>query len=282
MAAARLDAWGALDEHWKGPSAVRVLTGAAEADDGSRTLEERLRCIHRSLAAMPCQFQIVRDETHRAPSVRARHVRSAPEPSPSSGGRSRRAPPPGAWIVGGTVNYCAKVFPALGADHPDAGRLAVLAAFLGGEVLPRAIREAGGAYGAGARYCERSATFRMFSYRDPRLSDTLRDFDRALDTLFRDPPRGERLEEVVLRALRDLDRPQAFQVAAFERFLDELQGRDPEGAARRRESMLRTNADELLDTAMRYLRPEEGRTGVLAAAGREAELDRLGISWCRL
>jgi len=284
VAAARLDAWGALDEHWKGPSAVRVLSRAAESECGAEALAARLQRVHRALSTAPRQIQIVRDETHRGSPVPLRFARPAPESSlsPGSGKRRYRTAAPGAWIVGGGVNYCAKVFPVVGADHPDAGRLAILAAFLGGELLPRAIREIGGAYGAGARYCERSATFRMFSYRDPRLSGTLRDFDRVLDDLLRDPPRGDRRDEAVLRAFRDLDRPRAFQVAAFERFLDEVQGRDRDGAARLRESMLRAHADDLLDAATRYLLPERGRTGVLAAAGRETDLDRLGISWCRL
>ena len=284
VAAARLGIWGALDEHWKGPSAVRALSRAADSEHGAEALAARLQRVHRVLSTAPRQIQIVRDETHRRSPVRLRPARPAPESSfpPGGGNRCRRTAAPGAWIVGGGVNYCAKVFPVVGADHPDAGRLAVLAAHLGGEMLPRAIREIGGAYGAGARYCQRSATFRMFSYRDPRLSDTLRDFDRLLHDLVRKPPRGSSREEAILRAIRDLDRPRAFQVAAFERFLDELQGRDGGGAARLRDSVLRVHPDELLDTAKRYLRPERGRAGVLAAAGREAELDRLGLSWSRL
>ena len=180
------------------------------------------------------------------------------------------------------MNYCAKVYPAVGADHPDAAPLGVLAALLGGDLLTRAIREEGGAYGAGARYCERSATLRLFSYRDPRLAETLDDFDRAGESLRRRPPARGRLEEAILRAVRELDRPRAFQVAAFESFLDELQGHDPEGVRRRHDAMLRTSAEAVRETARRYLRPDRGRAGVLAATGCEGELDRLGLPWRRL
>ena len=244
VAAAQFDAWGSLAEHWKGPSAVQALARAAEGDDESDALEERLRRVHAALAVAPSRLQMVRDEKGRAAAGTGRGWPDPPAPKAPACPEERRgrrpAPLPGAWIVGGTVNYCAKVYPAVGADHPDAGPLGVLAALLGGDLLPRAIRESGGAYGVGARYCERSATLRLFSYRDPRLSETLRDFDRAAESLCRRPPRGERLEEAILRAVRELDRPRAFQVAAFERYLDELQGRDPEGARRRRESMLGT------------------------------------------
>ena len=188
----------------------------------------------------------------------------------------------GAWIVGGPVSYCARVYPAVTADHPDAGPLAVLAAFLGGDLLQRAIRERGGAYGAGARYCARTCTLRMFSYRDPRLAETLRDFDRAIETLHRHPPGGRRLEEAILRTVREIDKPKAFQIAAFERYLDELQGQGAEGARALRASVLGAGPGRLREVAERYLRPEQGCAGVLAGAGREAELDRMEMPWRRI
>ena len=292
VAAAQLGPWNALAERWRGPSAVQALTRVSGGGGDGDALEERLQRVQRALAAAPCRLQIVREASGRgaAGPRRAWRDRSTPEspanpespafPGPKCG--PRRVPSPAAWVLGGTVNYCAKVYPAVGADHPDAAALGVLAALLGGDLLARAIREDGGAYGAGARYCERSATLRMFSYRDPRLGETLDDFDRASDTLRRRPLARARLEEAILRAVREIDRPRAFQVAAFERYLDELQGRDPEGVRRQRDAMLRTSAEAVRKMARRYLCPDRGHVGVLAAAGREGELDRLGIPWSRV
>ena len=209
------------------------------------------------------------------------HSSESPAPSPACA-MMRHVPAPGAWVVGGPVNYCARVYPAVTADHPDAGPLAVLAAFLGGDLLQRAVRERGGAYGAGARYCARTCTLRLFSYRDPRLAETLRDFDRAIETLHRHPPDGRRLEEAILRAVREIDKPKAFQVAAFERYLDELQGRGADGSRALRAAVLGAGPGQLRQVAERYLRPEQGCAGVLAGAGREGELDRLGMHWRRL
>ena len=168
------------------------------------------------------------------------------------------------------------------ADHPDAGPLAVLAAFLGGDLLQRSVRERGGAYGAGARYCDRTCTVRIFSYRDPRLVDTLLDFDRAIESLRTRPPEGRQLDEAILRTMREIDRPKAFGIAACERFVDELQGRGAKGARPLRASVLRTDPDRLREVTERYLHPAMGRTGVLAGSGRERDLDRLGIPWCAL
>ena len=286
VAAAQLGPRNALAERWEGPSAAIALTCAAEGDAAGEALEERLRRVHRALVSAPSRLQVVRDAGggNVADPRRAWRDRSACA-SPAPRGQKcspRRSPPPAAWLVGGTVNYCAKVYPAVGADHPDSAPLAVLAALLGGDLLARAIREEGGAYGAGARYCGRSATFRMFSYRDPRLAETLGDFDKASESVCRRPPARTRLEEAVLRAVRELDRPRAFQVAAFERYLDELQGRNPQGMRQQRDAILRTSADAVRETAKRYLRPERGRAGVLAATGSEGELDRLGLTWSRV
>ena len=318
IAAARLGPSSAIAERWYGPSALAILAQAAEGHGESETggaaqfLEERLYRVHRAFAAAPHRLQIVRDPGGSRPGGNPGRFwcgrRALEPPAPRSGGRGRhpaprtgqrasghspespaaartvtdRAPAAGAWISGGPVNYCAKVYPAVAAEHPDAGSLAVLAAFLGGDLLQRAVRERGGAYGAGARYCGRTCTVRIFSYRDPRLAETLRDFDRAIEALHRHPPAGHRLEEAILRAVREIDKPKAFQIAAFERYLDELQGRGAEGARALRASVLGTGPEQLRQVAERYLRPEQGCAGVLAGAGREDELDRLRLPWRRL
>ncbi len=307
IAAARLGPWAAVAERWQGPSALVILAAAAEGGDEGAPLEERLRRVHRALVRAPYQLQIVRDresrpsgDSDRAWPERPSETPSPPKPAAMSSSnlpvtmdpQGRKAPAPcaaarsasaaGAWVVEGPVNYCAKVFPAVTADHPDAGPLSVLAAVLGGDLLQRTIRERGGAYGAGARYCDRTATLRMFSYRDPRLSETLRDFDSAIEALRRQPPEGRELEEAILRAVREIDRPRAFQIAACERYLDELQGRGGEGVRPLRASVLRVDPEQLREVAGRYLRSTMGRTGVLAGTGRERDLDRLGIPWRRL
>ena len=298
VAAARLDRSAAIAERWQGPSALAILARAATGNDEGASggesgpgvpawsLEERLHHLHRTLAAAPYHLQVVRghgDRTEGCPDLPWAGRRTPESPAPSSArAMMRHVPAPGAWIVGGPVNYCARVYPAVTVDHPDAGPLAVLAAFLGGDLLQRAVRERGGAYGAGARYCARTCTVRLFSYRDPRLAETLHDFDRAIETLHRRPPDGRRLEEAILRAVREIDKPKAFQIAAFERYLDELQGRGADGSRALRAAVLGAGPGQLRQAAERYLRPEQGCAGVLAGAGCEDALDRIGLPWRRL
>ena len=69
-----------------------------------------------------------------------------------------------AWITNTQVNFCAKAYPTVPADHPDAAALTVLGGFLRNGYLHRAIREQGGAYGGGASQDNTIAAFRFYSY----------------------------------------------------------------------------------------------------------------------
>jgi Zn-dependent M16 (insulinase) family peptidase len=85
--------------------------------------------------------------------------------------------------------------------------LHVLGDFLRNGYLHRAIREQGGAYGGGAGYHPDSGAFRFHSYRDPRLADTLADFDRALDWLHTHDHPARTLEEAILGVIAAIDKP---------------------------------------------------------------------------
>ena len=65
------------------------------------------------------------------------------------------------WITGAQVCYCAEAFPTVGSKHPDAPKLSVLAAVLRNGYLHSAIREKGGAYGAGATNDTSTNTFKL-------------------------------------------------------------------------------------------------------------------------
>ena len=53
--------------------------------------------------------------------------------------------------------------------------------FLRNGCLHKLIREQGGAYGGGASFDAAGRSFRFYSYRDPRLAETLADFDQGIE-----------------------------------------------------------------------------------------------------
>jgi Zn-dependent M16 (insulinase) family peptidase len=78
-----------------------------------------------------------------------------------------------AWTTNTQVNFCSKAYPTVAPNDFDAAVFTVLGQFLGNGYLHRTVREQGGAYGGGASYDGSTGSFRFYSYRDPRLTETL-------------------------------------------------------------------------------------------------------------
>ena len=112
-----------------------------------------------------------------------------------------------AWSTTTQVNFCAKAYPTVASGHADNAALQVLSGFMRNGFLHRAIREQGGAYGGGASQDANSASFRFFSYRDPRLQETLSDFDAAIDWVLSSQHKPHQLEEAILGVIASLDKP---------------------------------------------------------------------------
>ena len=167
-----------------------------------------------------------------------------------------------AWLTNTQVNFCARAYPAVPAEHPDAPAFSVLGKFLHNGYLHRAIREQGGAYGSGARYDSDSGSFRFFSYRDPRLEGTLEDFDEALDWL-QGAHVDRELEEAVLGIIQAIDQPASPAGEAIQAYFQALHGRTPEFRRRYRNGVLRTTIADLQRVGREYLRPELASTAVI-------------------
>ena len=169
------------------------------------------------------------------------------------------------WVTNTQVNFCARAFPTVPMNHPDAAALAVLGGYLRNGFLHRAIREQGGAYGGGASHDSSSGCFRFYSYRDPRLSETLNDFDASIDWLRNSKHKAESLEQAILGVISGLDKPSSPAGEAKQDFHSRLFGRDYDTRMVFRERILATTIDKLQEVAVTYLTPEQSNTAILTS-----------------
>jgi len=160
------------------------------------------------------------------------------------------------WQTNTQVNFCAKAYPTVPVEHPDAAPLTVLGGFLRNGYLHSTIREQGGAYGGGASQDSNIAAFRFYSYRDPRLTATLDDFDASLQWLRNTSHDPEQLEQAILGVIGSMDKPGSPAGEAKHDFHNHLFGRTPEQQRRFRARVLAVTLDDLQRVAEKYLKPE--------------------------
>ncbi len=171
------------------------------------------------------------------------------------------------WRMRSEVHFCARAWGTVPYDHPDSSTLSVLGEFLRSHYLHTAVRERGGAYGAGAAQNSAIAAFHCFTYRDPRLQQSLDDFDAAVAWLVSEAHEPYLLEEAILCVVSTLDKPGSPAGEAMGHHQRTLHGIDDERWNRHRQRVLDTGLDDLRRVAERYLRPELASTAVITPAG---------------
>jgi hypothetical protein len=174
-----------------------------------------------------------------------------------------------AWITGTQVNFCAKAYPTVPMTHPDAPALTVLGGFLRNGYLHRTIREQGGAYGGGAQQDSNIGAFRFYSYRDPRLEETLNDFDKSIEWLLSAGHEFKAVEEAILGVVSSIDKPGSPAGEAKQTFHAELHGRTHAVREMFRNGVLAVTAKDLQRVGDQYLKA--GKASVAIVTGKEKQ-----------
>ena len=182
-----------------------------------------------------------------------------------------------AWLTSTQVNFCAKSYPTVSVNHEDAAALTVLGGFLRNGFLHRVIREQGGAYGGGASHESSNACFRFYSYRDPRLTETLDDFDKSIEWLLNEEHAELQVEESILGVIGSMDKPGSPAGEAKQAFHNELYGRTPEQRQRYRERVLKVTVKDLKRVGEKYLKPEYASVAVITNPANEDVVKELAL-----
>ncbi|MFT6682305.1 insulinase family protein [Haliea sp.] len=256
---------------------LKALDDSLQQPAALEALRNGLQGIHSAVIAMPRQLLAIADEHAIAAvcSEALQHWRDVPggsagQPvlSAAAVSETRRE----FWVANTQVNFCARAYPTVAIGHPDAPALTVLGGFLRNGYLHRAIREQGGAYGGGAGQDSGIAAFRFYSYRDPRLLDTLQDFDESVRWLLETQHDPRALEEAILGVISSLDKPASPAGEARQHFYNTLFGRSHAQREAFRQGILEVTLEDLRRVGASYLTPERASTAVVSNQKQQATL----------
>jgi len=253
----------------EGVRQVKALDKQVQQAEALTALAGELAALHERIKLAPRRFLLVAEEEHQQamleqlnqywtglPVADTFAALSLPE---------TRESVKQLWLTNTQVNFCACAFPTVTTGHADAAALTVLGDFLRNGYLHRAIREKGGAYGAGAGQDNGDAVFRFFSYRDPRVEGTLDDFAQAVDWLAACKDEQQRLQEAILGVISSMDKPGSPAGEAKSTYHSTLFGRTPAVRQAFRERILAVTLDDLKRVAKTYLQPEKASVAVVTS-----------------
>jgi Zn-dependent M16 (insulinase) family peptidase len=133
--------------------------------------------------------------------------------------------------------------------HKDSPVLRVASQVISSCYLHQEIREKGGAYGSSASQ-SMNGVFSFSSYRDPNPMRSLATFENVADWIAMRKFTEKELEEAKLQVFQQLDAPSSPHVKVFTQF---IYGITDEIRQRRRNAILDTSANDIIDVCGKYL-----------------------------
>ncbi|MFW2055013.1 insulinase family protein [Acinetobacter haemolyticus] len=286
-ASRQMSALARRDYHNTGLGALNWLSELVSKidkdDEAYQALIVELQAIHRMLLQAPKQFLLVCEE-HQSDRL-VEEIQNVwdkleVDPTPVTLTQIERVDSnvDEAWLIQANVQFCASAYQAVDVSHPDAAPLMVLAAYLRNGFLHSAIREKGGAYGGGASYDGNACSFRFYSYRDPRLEETFKDFEASIQWLLNSEQYPYQLEEAILGLVASMDKPGSPAGEAITACYAYLHARTPKFRKLLRERLLNVTLADLQRVAKQYLLEQKPVKAVVAPFAKREALQQLGFN----
>jgi len=286
VAAAQVSEHAAMMSDISGLPLTQRLKQAQQEDSSKRSeqLAKELQALQQKVISQPTEVLLIQDKEQL--SAHAQSVASWQQDyaeSPFNIAQADAASLASSalhnyWMVDSQVNFCAMAFPTVNQLHPDAPALSVAAGILRNGFLHTAIREQGGAYGAGASQDSNLGIFKFYSYRDPRIEGTFDDFKASISWILNDAKDEGLVEQSILGIIGSMDRPSspAGEAKLIHHALKS--GRTPERRLAYRQGLLSVTLADVKRVIETYLLSAEGKKAVLAPKGTADIAAKLGLN----
>lgn len=264
---------------------IKALDKKIQDKQALLDLSNKLASIHEKIRSMPSELLLISEEEHfetfssamnsviNSASLEQSHAQINNFVLPKNTFKVNEA-----WLCDSQVNFCAKAYPTVPTGHKDAAALVILGNLLRNAFLHKAIREQGGAYGGGASQDNNAGAFRFYSYRDPRLADTLKDFDTSIAWVLEQKLPWEKIEEAILGTISSLDKSESPAGRAKREYHALLHGRSLETRQIFREQVLATTEDDIKRVASTYLQEDKANTAVICDFSKRDLIKDLGLT----
>lgn len=256
-----------------------------ESADQAKTLAAELQSLQKKVISQPTEVLLIQDKEQLAahsqsvsPWQQGDYKESRFKIESSDAQTLASSAVHNYWMVDSQVNFCAMAFPTVNQLHADAPALAVAAGILRNGFLHTAIREQGGAYGAGASQDSNLGIFKFYSYRDPRIEGTFDDFTASISWLLNDAKDESLVEQSILGIIGSMDRPSspAGEAKLIHHALKA--GRTPARRLAYRQGLLAVTLADVKRVIETYLLQGEGKKAVLAPKGTADIAAKLGLN----
>jgi Zn-dependent M16 (insulinase) family peptidase len=142
--------------------------------------------------------------------------------------------------------------------------------------LHTAIREKGGAYGAGAANDTATNTFKFFSYRDPKCKETFFAFKDAIEWS-KTSITEQHLEEAILGVVSSIDKPLSPVGEAKNDFNFNLEDISTQERLEMRQRVINCSIKDLIRVSEKYL-TKASKKSILAGEAYKDEASELGLT----
>lgn len=181
-------------------------------------------------------------------------------------------------LVGKTgMQYMRQVWKAPLITQPGAGDLSVLSKVMTMDYMLTALRQKGGAYGTAATYVPTGA-FILSTYRDPRLGQSLEDFEKARQWVLDGHITKEQVDAAIVMVCRGLDAPLSPVALSNGAWINKKSDTTREQREAYRQQVLSATPESLMKAAERFLAAPPLAQGGFISDNRQEEAVALGLT----